>query len=569
MNEWFRKLVEQVKTIWGKLTSTQKIILFSVLGVAIAAIVLIIAFSASPSMVPLLGTPITDDTYMSRIVSRLDEEGVRYQVRPDKTIMVPDEQTARRMRAILIREDLIPPKTDPWAIFDVERWTITDFERDVNLQRAITKSLEQHILALDDIDAVSVNLVVPKKELFTEDQNPVTASVIITPKPGSDFTQNRKKIEGVVKLIKYAVAGLKDDNIVITDENGIQLNDFKDLRDVDRLDIAKREIKIKTDLERQYQNEIMSSLRAIFGEDRVEIVKLDINLDMSKQTVKTEEHFPVTMTKDNPRTPYDETKVTPSITISKQTTDESFQGTGFNPEGPPGQEGQTPPAYKDLSNLVGKYSKNSVTQNEVVNTKNTVEEKSPWAIKRLTVSVAIDGIWKKKYNDKGQVIVNPDGSIKREYVSISDDDLKKATALVKDAIGYDRDRGDSVTVEGLRFDRAKQFEQEDAQFRKQMQVKRTIITIIIALGVLFLVAIIYRFISKEMERRKRLREEELARQHQAMREAALRSAEEQGVEVELSIEERARLEMQENAINMAREHPEDVAQLIRTWLVEE
>ena len=37
----------------------------------------------------------------------------------------------------------------------------------------------------------------------------------------------------------------------------------------------------------------------------------------------------------------------------------------------------------------------------------------------------------------------------------------------------------------------------------------------------------------------------------------------------LSVEDRARLEMQENAVNMAREHPEDVAQLIRTWLLEE
>ena len=54
-----------------------------------------------------------------------------------------------------------------------------------------------------------------------------------------------------------------------------------------------------------------------------------------------------------------------------------------------------------------------------------------------------------------------------------------------------------------------------------------------------------------------------------MREAALRSAEDQGMEVELSIEDRARQEMQENAVNMAREHPEDVAQLIRTWLTEE
>ena len=81
--------------------------------------------------------------------------------------------------------------------------------------------------------------------------------------------------------------------------------------------------------------------------------------------------------------------------------------------------------------------------------------------------------------------------------------------------------------------------------------------------------IFFRMLSKYLERKRREKEEELARQHQAMREAALRSAEEQGMEVELSIEDRARQEMQENAVNMAREHPEDVAQLIRTWLVEE
>ena len=569
MNEWLKKLIEQFKGLWGKWSTVQKIILFSVAAVVIVAIILIIAFSSAPSMVPLIRSPITDDTLLTKITARLDEEGVNYQVRPDKVIMVPDEPTARRMRAILVREDLIPPKTDPWAIFDVERWTITDFERNVNLQRAIKKSLEQHILALDDVDAVSVTLVVPKNELFTEDQNPVTASVIITPKPGSDITTNRKKIEGIVKLIKFAVAGLKDENIVITDQNGIQLNNFEDLKDIDRIDIARKEIKTKTDLERQYKNEILKALRNIFGSDRVEIVKLDIDLDMSKQTIKTEEHFPVTMKKDNPKTPFDETEVVPSITLSKQSKEETFEGTGFNPEGPPGQEGQTPPAYKDLSNLVGKYSNKTVTENEAVNKRNIVEEKSPWAIKRLTVSVAIDGIWKKEYDNKGQVIVNPDGSIKRKYIPVSEEDLKKAEALVKDAVGYNRDRGDSVTVEHLQFDRTKQFEEEDAKYRQQMQLRRTIITIIIALAVLFIAAVIYRLISKEIERRRRLREEELARQHQAMREAALRSAEEQGVEVELSIEERARLEMQENAINMAREHPEDVAQLIRTWLMEE
>ncbi|MFW5801943.1 MAG: flagellar M-ring protein FliF, partial [Spirochaeta sp.] len=91
----------------------------------------------------------------------------------------------------------------------------------------------------------------------------------------------------------------------------------------------------------------------------------------------------------------------------------------------------------------------------------------------------------------------------------------------------------------------------------------------IGVAVLLVSFIAFRLISREIERRRRLREEELARQHQAMREAALRSAEEEGTEVEMSVEERARMELQEHAINMAREHPEDVAQLIRTWLIEE
>ena len=569
MNEWLRQLLNQIKTLWGKWSLTQKIILLSIVGVAVLAVILIVVFSSAPTMVTLIGVKITDENNLARIVTVLDEEGVTYKVSPENMIYVEDEPTARRIRAILIREDLIPPKTDPWAIFDVERWTLTDFERDVNLQRAITRNLEQHILALDDVDAVSVTLVVPRHELFEEDQNPVTASVIITPKPGSDIMENRKKIEGIVSIIKFAVAGLQDENIVITDQNGLRLNDFVGLEDVDRIEIARREIRTKRELEQQYKAEILKSLRVIFSFDRVEIVKLDIDLDMSKRTVSTEEHFPVTMKKDNPRTPFDETEVMPSITLSKEVTEEHFEGTGFNPEGPPGQEGQTPPAYKDLSNLVGKYDQSTLIQNEVVNKKSTYEEKSPWSIDRITTGVAIDGAWLRVYNENGQLELNPDGSIKREYTPVSDEDLRKAEALIKDSIGYDRDRGDSVTVEHISFDRSVQFVAEDEEFRLQRQLRTTIISIVIGIGAIIFAAILYRLIAKELERRRRLREEELARQHQAMREAALRSAEEEGAEVELSVEERARMEMQENAINMAREHPEDVAQLIRTWLLEE
>lgn len=569
MNEWFRKFLDQLKELWQKWSATQKIIFFAILGGAFVAIVLLISINAAPTMVPLITTRITDEDLLAKISMRIDEENVSHTVTADGRILVGDKKTAQRLVSILVREDLIPPETSPWEIFKMDRWTLTDFERNVNLQEAIRKSLVQHIEALEDVDSAKVSLVLPENELFSEDQNPVTASIIITPRPGSDIAENRNKIEGIVKLIKYAVEGLQDENIVITDHVGNQLNDFTGLKNLDRLELTKREIKTKTDLEKQYKAEILNELKHIFGADRVNIVNVDIALNTDKRTVETEEHFPITMTADNPRTPFDETKVIESITISENLVNEEFKGTGFNPEGPPGQEGQTPPAYKDLEGMVGEYTNARTTRNEVVNTRNSYEEKSPWMIDRITIAVAIDGTWKWKYDTDGNVLFESDGSIQREYFAVPDEDLKKAKTLVEHAVGYDRDRGDSVSVEHIQFDRTAQFSAEDEKFKARARMRKTILYSILGVAGILVAFIVFRLISREMERRRKLREEELSRQHQAMREAALRSAEEEGVDVQMSVEERARLEMHENAINMAREHPEDVAQLIRTWLIEE
>ena len=110
---------------------------------------------------------------------------------------------------------------------------------------------------------------------------------------------------------------------------------------------------------------------------------------------------------------------------------------------------------------------------------------------------------------------------------------------------------------------------EDLAYMRKQQLKKTLLWALITLFALFLGTVVYRVIAKEIARRRRIREEELAMQQQALREAALRAAEEEGVEVELSLEEKARLEMQQNAVNLAKERPEDVASLLRTWLSEE
>ncbi|MDA3950873.1 MAG: flagellar basal-body MS-ring/collar protein FliF [Spirochaeta sp.] len=568
MNEWIKRVLARVKTMWGQWQMSQKLIFFGIIGVTVVGVVLLLLFSAAPTQVALISQPITDPQQLADIATRLDQEGVPYTVTAENIITVEDQRTAQRMRAILTREDLIPSGTDPWELFDIERWTLTDFERNVNLQRSIMRQLEQHITALDDVDAASVTIVMPEEQLFADQQNPVTASVILTPKPGSDLRESRAKIEGIEKLIQFAVEGLVPENITITDPSGVTLNNFENLDDFDRLELTRRELAIVREQETKYSQAILSALSEIYGRDRVEVVNINVDMDMGKRTEETQEFFPITTVEDNPRTPFDEREYVLSIPRSIEQIDENYEGTGFNPEGPPGMEGQTPPAYQDLDGLVGRWGNEEERINNEINSRLIMEEKSP-SIDRITASVAIDGVWSWSYTDTGDVELKADGSIVRQYDPIDPDELAAARELVEHAIGYDQDRGDAVSVRHIQFDRSAQFNEEDERFRRQRQIQMIVLYVLIGIAVLLVSFIVFRLISREIERRRRLHEEELARQHQAMREAALRSAEEESAEVEMSVEERARMELEEMAINAAREHPEDVAQLIRTWLTEE
>jgi len=568
MNDVLKNIGGHIKSLWGKWSVLQRIILMGIVVVVIIGLVALFGVSSTPSLVPVIDRPITDQTALDRIVLRINQEGVRTTVSSMGLVQVQDENTARRMRGILIREDLIPKGIDPWAIFDKERWTITDFERNVNFRRAQTQMIVDHIKAIDDVDDANVSIVFPERELFKNDQNPVTASVVIIPKPGSDITTNRKKIEGIHKLLKYAIEGLKDENILITDNYGMHLNDFTGLAELDRLNIIDRENKLIQSQEAKYRVLILQTLQAIFSSDRVRDLNIKIDMDMSKKAVDTEEYFPFTLKPRTPGLPYDDSELLPSVPRSRSESSTKWEGTGYNPEGPAGVEGQTPPAFKDMSNLYGRMTQDTFTQNEEINRRKIQEDRSP-QIDRVTVSVNIDGKWEKKYDEKGKLIIQPNGFIDREYSPVPVEQLRAATSLIQDAIGYNASRGDSVTVQNIPFDRSKEHREEDAAELRKKQVQTTMIVFFSGLALLLVAFVIFRVIAREMERRRRLAEEERARREQALRESAMLEAEQEGVDVSISVEERSRMELMESVVNLAKEHPEDCAQLIRTWLLEE
>lgn len=566
MKEWFKRLKEKIGSGWSKWTKIQKVVVIGVLVVGVALFIGLFSWSSTSPLVPVLDVKITDQDQLDKIVLRLNEEDVKTTVN-EGVVYVSDSSTARRMRSLLIREDLIPKDTSPWDIFNVERWTRTDFERKVDLRRAIIEEVRRHIKALDDVDDASVVVNVPDNAMFQSEQNPVTASVIIYPKPGSDIATNRKKVEGIQKLLKLAVEGLKDEDITISDNQSNILNDFAGMKDWDRLSMIEKQQKMIAKKEREYEVKVLNALQKIFDTDRVREVTMKIEMDMSEKSSQTTKILPTEIKSDNPDTPYDDSQVVSSITASSEVATTTWEGEGTNPEGPEGVQGQTPPSYKDMSNIAGRSTQSIVKKNEVYSSSQISEIISP-QMGRRTVSVNIDGLWKTVKDDNGNKIIE-NGEIKREFIALSDEQRKQAEKIVQGAIGYDANRNDIVTVTSIQIDRSKEFEEENAKYFADIQRQKIILISLAGIAGLLILFIIYRVVSRERERRRRLKEEEALRQAQLERERILWEAEKANSEVAMTVDERKRLELQENAVNVAREHPEDVALLIRTWLMEE
>ena len=204
--------------------SVKRIFVIITAGILIigTAITLSVVLS-KPSWETVFRSPINDEELLEKIVQRINEEEVKLIVNSG-FLVVKNEEIARRIRTILIMEELIPPEFEPWVIYGMDRWTITDFERNVRFRRAQEGMVLKHIKSIDGIEDASLIIAWPDRAILLD--TPITVAVRIKPKPGSDIMlspQNRIKIEGIRKLLMYAFPGLTTEYINITDYDGYSL----------------------------------------------------------------------------------------------------------------------------------------------------------------------------------------------------------------------------------------------------------------------------------------------------------------------------------------------------------
>ncbi|MGB9613086.1 MAG: flagellar basal-body MS-ring/collar protein FliF, partial [Candidatus Margulisiibacteriota bacterium] len=151
-------------------------------------------------------------------IARLKELGIPYEIRDEgRAVAVPKEK-ADQARLGLAEKNLPAGGVVGWEIFNEARLGATDFDRRIQLIRAISGELSRTIRRIEGVEDAWVQVVIPETKLFAATVAPVTASVLLRLRPGFELPPG--KINGIVYLVASSVENLQPENVTIVDETG-------------------------------------------------------------------------------------------------------------------------------------------------------------------------------------------------------------------------------------------------------------------------------------------------------------------------------------------------------------
>lgn len=565
MQDFINKLISQVKNIFSKTTKVQKAIVIGILVVALGAIIATIILSSRRTGTLLFQKALSQEDARN-VISVLEASNIKYQYR-NGFITLNNMSDKAKAELELVKEGKMPTSLDGWELFDSPRIGITDVELDINKRRSLTKAITQLLTKLEFVQEATVDLAFPKKEYLTDVDAPVTASVVIKAEPfKEEILRDLKTVRGLQRLIAMGVDKLQPEFVTITDSVGLVLTDFTDEAANLKLKVAQEELKIVDRERKKIENKIRQTLGRIYT-NRVETT-IALELIWDEVTITNNSVMPIVLKEDDPSTPYDDSIITNKVQVSSRTVTEDWKGQQFIPQGAAGAEENVPPGYKDKTDRWQTYTKTDTQDNYELSKRYEAIKKGSYQIGKISAAVALDGRWTRVYDERGNPVITNGTSYVREYHPVSAEEIRNVTSLVQAAIGYNLKRGDQVSVTHLQFDHWDRFDAEDARIMRNNFIKKTLVIAMISLLALFILVLIVRAIQKELARRRRLREEELERKQMEMRRQAMMNVNEEPI-TEMNLEDAARKKLMEEVIRVSHERPEDVAQLLRTWMADD
>ncbi|PXF32439.1 flagellar M-ring protein FliF [Pokkaliibacter plantistimulans] len=425
---------------FGQLSIIRQVGLMVGLAASVAIGFAVVLWSQEPSYRPLLGS--LNNLDADQIMQVLQTNQIPYKIDTNSGALLVPSEMVNQARIKLAGDGLIGDKTVGFELLDKEQpLGSSQFMEATRYRRGLEGELARTISSILAVKSARVHLALPKESVFVRDSRKPRASVFVELYAGR--TLEKDQVTSILNLVASSVAGLDPKDVTVVDQKGRLLSEEKIDTDAG---MAAEQFEYTRKIEQTLARRVGSILEPVVGANRY---KAEVSADIDFTAVEqTDEQY-------NPDLP---------SLRSEQVLDEEKSASSAS--GIPGALSNQPPAETSVPEVTNGSAANASSSSSPVtsrkqSTRNyeldrtiSYTKHQVGRVRRLSVAVVVDDL----------VSVDPaSGQTKR--IPWTENELQRLTVLVRDAVGYSAERGDSVNVVNSPFVQSEDmFTSEDIPF---------------------------------------------------------------------------------------------------------
>lgn len=445
---------------WRQLDRQKQVVYIIAIAAVLALCSFIFHLTARPQFVALYTN--MDPNQAAPLVNHLRDTGVPYRLTDFGTTLKVPQELVYELRIDMAGKGMPFAQGMGFELFDESPLGMTDFERQVQLQRALQEELRRTITALDAVMQARVHLALPEPRVFLREQAEPSAAVYLKLNPLVQIRE--EQITGIVHLVASSVENLKPQNITLIDAQGMLLYDGAAAGNLPATvsGDALQQLEVQRNYEKELEQRIETVLERVFGPGGA-MVLVNAEMDFDARELATIR--------------YETDPVPRSIHVIQELSE------GTAPA--PGEVGEANiPGYVAAApGGAGRFERSEeITNYEVGQVSETVVA-APGRVLRLHTSVVVD----------------------EERAAAAPDKLEQVNALVASAIGFNAERGDQISVQGMSFDTSVAEEMEIAMAelaqKEQAAQREQLIRQAVTAGAVLLALLLLFFFARRGRRR--------------------------------------------------------------------
>ena len=426
-------MANESQTTFGALPMRNKLML-TVGAAAMAAIIAAAVMWARTPDYRVLFSNLSDRDG-GAVVAVLSQMNVPYKFSEGGGVIMIPADKVHDTRLRLASQGLPKGGTVGFELVETQKFGTTQFQERLNYQRGLEGELVRSITALSAVMSARVHLALPSANGFFREQQKPSASVLLTVHPGR--TLERSQVAGIVHLVASSVPEMSIKDVSVLDQSGALLSSASEPGQTGGLD--SNQLQYLRSMEQTYIARILEIVEPIVGRGNVKAqVNADVDFTLSESTAEQ----------------YRPNQGTEPAAVRSQQVNEAAAGAAAGASGVPGAMSNQPPAAtpspvngaaqplsqnQGAGGQAGKDSRRESTTNFEVDKTVKVVRNASGTVKRLTAAVVVNH--KRTVDEEGKVT----------YTALEPKDVDQIQSLVRDAIGFNKDRGDALNVVNAPF----------------------------------------------------------------------------------------------------------------------